>query len=360
MCIAYFAWQHPQTPDLLLCALFNRDEQLDRPTAPSHFWENDQRILGGRDLVAGGTWMCVGTQSGRAAFLTNFRELRDPPCAAGAGAAGKGEPNHALGTMDSFRLGTPSRGELPVGFVRGGAEPKRYLHSLHGGEAYAGFNLVVADLVQQRMAYLCNRGSGRPEPLPPGLHAITNGLRDAHWPKMDEGWRQLQRLLDQGAFGAASSSSSSGRNQDSSGGGDAAGTTGGGACSNGSDQQSGDRGGARGGKDSSSGGGGGGGRTSIPWEQLFALLSDDRLLERDPAKLPQTGLGDEFEAAASGIFPIETGQGLFGTRSQAVLAVWRDGRGELRERYRDDKGGDWREVQHSFELPLGGSQGDAG
>lgn len=58
--------------------------------------------------------------------------------------------------------------------------------------------------------------------------------------------------------------------------------------------------------------------------------------------------------------PIETGQGLFGTRSQAVLAVWRDGRGELRERYRDDKGGDWREVQHSFELPLGGSQGDAG
>lgn len=61
-------------------------------------------------------------------------QLRDPPCAAGAGAAGKGEPNHALGTMDSFRLGTPSRGELPVGFVRGGAEPKRYLHSLHGGE----------------------------------------------------------------------------------------------------------------------------------------------------------------------------------------------------------------------------------
>lgn len=34
MCIAYFAWQHPQTPDLLLCALFNRDEQLDRCARP--------------------------------------------------------------------------------------------------------------------------------------------------------------------------------------------------------------------------------------------------------------------------------------------------------------------------------------
>ncbi len=51
--------------------------------------------------------------------------------------------------------------------------------------------------------------------------------------------------------------------------------------------------------------------------------------------------------------PIQTKQGLFGTRSQAVLAVWRDGRGVLRERYRDSKSGEWREVQHSFKVPIG-------
>ena len=41
-------------------------------------------------------------------------------------------------------------------------------------------------------------------------------------------------------------------------------------------------------------------------------------------------------------------QGLpYGTRSQAVLAVWRDGRAELRERSRGEAA-DWKEVQHSF------------
>ena len=40
-------------------------------------------------------------------------------------------------------------------------------------------------------------------------------------------------------------------------------------------------------------------------------------------------------------------QGLpYGTRSQAVLAVWRDGRAELRERSRGEAA-DWKEVQQA-------------
>lgn len=46
-----------------------------RPTAASHFWRDRPCILGGRDLVAGGTWLCI-SRHGRAAFLTNFREVR--------------------------------------------------------------------------------------------------------------------------------------------------------------------------------------------------------------------------------------------------------------------------------------------
>lgn len=40
----------------------------------------------------------------------------------------------------------------------------------------------------------------------------------------------------------------------------------------------------------------------------------------------------------------------YGTRSQTVLVVRRDGSAELRERYRD--GGTWHAVQHTFRVPL--------
>jgi uncharacterized protein with NRDE domain len=33
------------------------------------------------------------------------------------------------------------------------------------------------------MAYLCNKGECRLQEVPPGLHGITNGHLDAHWPK---------------------------------------------------------------------------------------------------------------------------------------------------------------------------------
>lgn len=48
--------------------------------------------------------------------------------------------------------------------------------------------------------------------------------------------------------------------------------------------------------------------------------------------------------------PVDTQWGAFGTRSQTVVAVWADGRGELRERYIGE-GGSWREQQHCFEIP---------
>lgn len=57
---------------------------------------------------------------------------------------------------------------------------------------------------------------------------------------------------------------------------------------------------------------------------------------------------------------------LYGTRSQTLIAAWRDGRVEQRERYvvrgdadgagsasstdQDDGSWEWREVQHSFTL----------
>lgn len=99
----------------------------------------------------------------------------------------------------------------------------------------------------------------------------------------------------------------------------------------------------------------------MPWGALFELLLDDRRLEEDPGRLPDTGYGPDFEAAVSSIFvqPVDTRWGPFGTRSQLVLAVWADGRAELRERYRDGAApGGWAEVRHAFRIGEGGGGGE--
>lgn len=87
----------------------------------------------------------------------------------------------------------------------------------------------------------------------------------------------------------------------------------------------------------------------------------DRRLEDDPERLPATGYGPAFEAAVSSIFvqPVETRWGQFGTRSQTVLAVWADGRGELRERYLQQDGS-WQQLRHAFRLPPVQQEGGGG
>ncbi|XP_034931878.1 uncharacterized protein [Populus alba] len=90
MCIAAFIWQaHPLYPLLLLQ---NRDEYHNRPTEPAAWWDGSE-ILGGRDAVAGGTWLAC-SRTGRVAFITNVLELHPLPEA-------------------------KSRGELPVLFLEG-------------------------------------------------------------------------------------------------------------------------------------------------------------------------------------------------------------------------------------------------
>eukprot|EP00904_Undaria_pinnatifida_P012377 jgi/Undpi1/826/HiC_scaffold_10.g04290.m1 len=49
----------------------NRDEFLDRATAPLDFWTGtESNILAGRDLMAGGTWLGLN-RSGKLAIITN-------------------------------------------------------------------------------------------------------------------------------------------------------------------------------------------------------------------------------------------------------------------------------------------------
>jgi uncharacterized protein with NRDE domain len=69
MCLLVFAWQTEPAYSLVVAA--NRDERFERPAQSlCVLRERDPRILGGRDDLAGGTWLAVN-QHGVVAGLTN-------------------------------------------------------------------------------------------------------------------------------------------------------------------------------------------------------------------------------------------------------------------------------------------------
>ncbi|KAK9467352.1 NRDE protein-domain-containing protein [Lipomyces arxii] len=73
MCILLICTSHPKYPLILLS---NRDEYLNRSTAPADFWPSpDSDILGPQDLAREehGTWIGL-SRTGRLAVLVNFRE----------------------------------------------------------------------------------------------------------------------------------------------------------------------------------------------------------------------------------------------------------------------------------------------
>ncbi|KAI4322045.1 hypothetical protein L6164_021770 [Bauhinia variegata] len=172
MCIAVFMWRsHPLYPFILLQ---NRDEFFDRPTQPLAWWPGD-KILGGRDEVAGGTWL-ASTRDARVAFLTNYREIE--------------------------KLTVPkSRGELPIRYLESNKSPREFAEEvLNEADQYNGFNLILADICTKTMVYVTNRPDGDNRSLSeitPGIHVLTNASLDASWPKAERLRHGFQELVHQ-------------------------------------------------------------------------------------------------------------------------------------------------------------------
>lgn len=156
MCLLLIAWRsHPR---YRLVLVGNRDEFHDRPAAPLNWWPDDPRILAGRDLKAGGTWLGVA-RSGRFAVVTNYRDLQAPV------------------------EGAPSRGVLVPRFLTGATSPKEFLDDLRGAAMrYSGFNLLVGG--SRALYYFSNRGPKNPTALAPGVYGLSNHLLDTPWPKL--------------------------------------------------------------------------------------------------------------------------------------------------------------------------------
>ncbi|CAL5384480.1 unnamed protein product [Camellia sinensis] len=103
---------------LTLCTHFSScSTEMNTTTA---WWEGSE-ILGGRDEVAGGTWLAC-LRRARVAFLTNVMELHTLPDA-------------------------KSRGDLPLRFVESTKSLREFAEEVvEEAHQYNGFNLIIADL----------------------------------------------------------------------------------------------------------------------------------------------------------------------------------------------------------------------
>ena len=169
MCLLVLAWKTHPRYRLVLAG--NRDEFHDRPAAPLSWWQDDPRILAGRDLKANGTWLGVA-RSGRFGILTNYRDLQAPI------------------------EGAPTRGGLVTRFLTGATSPKEFLDDLRGAAPrYSGFNLLVGG--PRALYYFSNRGPNAPRVLDPGVYGLSNHLLDTPWPKLKRVRDKFTELLTQ-------------------------------------------------------------------------------------------------------------------------------------------------------------------
>jgi uncharacterized protein with NRDE domain len=174
--IAFAIGASPRWP-LVIAA--NRDEFLNRPTAPLARWTTDagKEVISGRDLRAGGTWLGL-SPGGRMAMLTNVRE-----------------PHPVAGER--------SRGELVMRWLEGGMDAGQFMAQTDSA-VYGAFNLVLGDFQSSEWHWLSNQSDPDGGPaqgwqscaLKPGVYGLSNGALDTPWPKTRALKTALRQALD--------------------------------------------------------------------------------------------------------------------------------------------------------------------
>ena len=166
MCLITFALDAHPAYSLILAA--NRDEFYERPTAYAHPWEEAPHVIGGRDLLGGGTWLGA-TQWGKISAVTNYRDPKN------------------------IRPDARTRGDLTKDFLLTTSQSAReYLQRVRDeAHEYNGFNLLLFEAGE---AYHFSNYEGKINRVEPGIHGLSNALLNTPWPK-------LQRLKE--SFAAA-------------------------------------------------------------------------------------------------------------------------------------------------------------
>jgi uncharacterized protein with NRDE domain len=167
MCLIIVAHRVSSRFPLVIAA--NRDEDHLRPSRAAHAWDDAPDVIGGRDLVAGGSWLAI-RRDGRWAAVTNLRGSAKQP--------------------DSR-----SRGTLVSAFVLGDAAPLDYASAIaREADAYAGFHLL-AGVAGESLAYF-GTGMDAARELPAGIHGVSNGPPDAQWIKVERGINAMRESFD--------------------------------------------------------------------------------------------------------------------------------------------------------------------
>ncbi len=133
----------------------NRDEMRDRPARPpDRHWPDRPGVVGGLDVLAGGTWMALNA-AGVFATVLNGKQTLGP------------------------QVGKRSRGELPLDAMdfEAAADAAEALETLDPA-AYRAFNLILADADG---AFLVQNDEGAAmgvQRIEPGLHMISHSNLD--------------------------------------------------------------------------------------------------------------------------------------------------------------------------------------
>ncbi len=169
MCIILFAYHNHPKYKLIVTA--NRDEFYSRPSSSAHFWQDQPKLLAGRDEEQGGTWLGI-TKEGRFAALTNYR---DPA---------------------STRQNAVTRGQLVSEFLSGSQKPEDYLKTVdEQAENYNGFNLLVGMVGQTDSLWYYSNQSRHMSQVGRGVSGLSNHLLNTPWPKVVRGRDRLSEAV---------------------------------------------------------------------------------------------------------------------------------------------------------------------
>jgi uncharacterized protein with NRDE domain len=158
--------------DFPLVLAANRDEFLARPATTPLLLATAPRIVGGRDLLAGGTWLGL-SERGVAAGLLN-RRTAEPPV----------ERKRSRGLLLLETLAAPSA-----------ADAVRALAAIDP-DTYNAFTLLVAD--GDTAVAVLNRPEGMHfTPLEPGVHVLSNlDVNDPTCPKVARSHERFAHVGD--------------------------------------------------------------------------------------------------------------------------------------------------------------------
>lgn len=151
----------------------NRDEHYDRPSAPPVLLKTTPKIIAGKDLRVGGTWLGVN-ERGLFVGILNRR--------------GNGDATASATTRSRGLLCMDLLTHASADAVRGFIDRHR--------ESYQPFTVVVAD---DRHSWAAHNGNGTLSltELTPGLHVFSSHAEvDSHSDKSDRASKQFALLLD--------------------------------------------------------------------------------------------------------------------------------------------------------------------